>query len=45
MALQALDGDGQALGPPSVVVPEPVIRSVVSGQVTDLSVNLIIVTP
>ncbi len=43
--LQALDAGGNALGPPAVVAPEPVTRRVLTGKVTDLSVNLIIVTP
>jgi hypothetical protein len=45
ITLEALSGDGQPLGPPGVVVPEPVSRHVVHGRVTDLDVNLIIVTP
>jgi len=45
MALEAQDSDGKVLGPPGVVPPEPVTRRVVHGRVTDLNVNLIIVTP
>jgi hypothetical protein len=44
-SLLALDGSGKSLGPPAVVAPEPVTRTVLEGKVTDLSVNLIIVTP
>ena len=45
VVLLALGASGNALGPPGVVVPEPVTRSVQTGKVPDLSVNLIIVTP
>jgi hypothetical protein len=44
-SLVALDASGRSLGPPAVVAPEPVTRTVLEGKVTDLSVNLIIVTP
>jgi hypothetical protein len=44
MSLHAVDSNGNIPGPAEgVVVPAPVVRSVISGQVTDLSVNLIIV--
>jgi hypothetical protein len=46
MALEPQGEDGLPLGPgQGVVTPAPVTRRVVNGQVTDLSVNLIIVTP
>ena len=44
MVLRPLDGSGQALGPEQgITTPAPIVRSVYSGRLTDLSVNLIIV--
>jgi hypothetical protein len=45
MVLRPLDGGGQAIGPEQgITTPAPIVRSVYSGRLTDLSVNLIIVT-
>jgi len=44
MSLLPRDAAGKSLGPQEgVAVPGPVVRQVLTGQVTDLSVNLIIV--
>jgi hypothetical protein len=44
MAVEAVDGAGRVLGVrDGVTAPAPVVRQVVMGRLTDLSVNLIIV--
>ena len=44
MVLRPLDSSGQALGPgQGITTPAPIVRSVYSGRLTDLNVNLIIV--
>lgn len=44
IVLRPLDDRGQALGPQQgVTTPPPIVRSVYSGRLTDLNVNLIIV--